>query len=1148
MNSSGGTLQTLARHIVLAARPLRTAVTDLENFKRLMYRLGWEVESLPPSYASIGTLVAEALQALEDLEAAEGDLDPARVLALLDKVHDLYSKLGSLQAPSGADSAIFLDEIQERLFELLLVDYLTSAFPNLYYLLVTLGVIVLEHHAATESRPGFLRTHLRYDHLPKLITDPASIPALVYGWGTDNLDTTTLFGHLRQVLDMAGLRVSFDPVGRDLADGYLGTSQSGRELQSQLKLTVLESVVGGTPVEIALALLGLPSEGEQKAGLILQPVIPSSGATDSQITESMTLRLRAGSDLSEVFGIVVRPGDISVRYPFKPGTEPPAAGFGVALDFAPGTPRLLAGRLSATRLQVAGAMLSLDLDQRQGDLELTLGLTLKDLALVLASDEQDGFLRTLFGDADLTIPIPLVVRWSSKTGLSFSGQGGFELSFNPRRKIGPVTVQGIQLSLRGGVQDGRPPEVVTEIGLAFGGQLGPVGFSVEGIGLRFTTVFAEGNAGPVDVEVGFKPPAGIGLVVDAGSVTGGGFLLFDPAANRYAGVLQLELNRLALKAVGVLSTRMPDGSPGFSLVVSIFAEFFQPIQLGLGFTLNGVGGLAGVHRSVSVDVLRAGIRNKTLDAILFPEDPVRDAPRIISDLQTVFPPMRDRHVFGPMGIIGWGSPTIITAEIGVILELPAPLRLIILGQVRCLLPSQDRALVRINCDVLGVVDSGKGELSIDATIYDSYLLQYTLSGDMALRSRWRDEPIFALAIGGLHPRFEPPPGFPALRRIQVSLGTGSNPRINLDAYLALTSNTVQFGARLEVYAAKGGFNISGHLGFDVLIVLSPFSFVADITGGVALRRGSTNIVTLRLELTLSGPTPWHARGKAKFKVLFFSITIGFDVTWGEDRPIELPTVIPQPALLSALADSRNWSASLPPDVDIIVTLRADPLQNGKVRVHSMGALEVRQSVLPLDHRLERFGSGVPAPPDTFRITQVRLNGQEATAAPVEDFFAPAQFEDMSDEEKLSRKSYEKMQAGVRIASDRFGFADLVVTRLKFETQIVDKDRPGHRRIAEPFRRALALALLSAGAGTFAPIASRGLKQFVTPGLKGALRTVEEGYVIAGVDDLGVRQDLVGADGSAVTQAQAVRILRAHLKAHPEERDRLQVVPVYEVQE
>ena len=47
MNGQRGTLELLARHLVLAVEPVREAVSDLEHFRVFTYRLGWHVTMLP---------------------------------------------------------------------------------------------------------------------------------------------------------------------------------------------------------------------------------------------------------------------------------------------------------------------------------------------------------------------------------------------------------------------------------------------------------------------------------------------------------------------------------------------------------------------------------------------------------------------------------------------------------------------------------------------------------------------------------------------------------------------------------------------------------------------------------------------------------------------------------------------------------------------------------------------------------------------------------------------------------------------------------------------------------------------------------------------------------------------------------------------
>ncbi|MFF5713816.1 DUF6603 domain-containing protein [Streptomyces sp. NPDC012756] len=96
--------------------------------------------------------------------------------------------------------------------------------------------------------------------------------------------------------------------------------------------------------------------------------------------------------------------------------------------------------------------------------------------------------------------------------------------------------------------------------------------------------------------------------------------------------------------------------------------------------------------------------SKALDSVLFPRDPLSRAPEIVATLGAVFPPTPGRHVVGPMARIGWGTPTLLTLDLALLLELPTPVRLVLLGRLRMALPTEEAAAVVVNMDVLGVID------------------------------------------------------------------------------------------------------------------------------------------------------------------------------------------------------------------------------------------------------------------------------------------------------------------------------------------------------------------------------------------------------------------------------------------------------------
>ena len=80
----------------------------------------------------------------------------------------------------------------------------------------------------------------------------------------------------------------------------------------------------------------------------------------------------------------------------------------------------------------------------------------------------------------------------------------------------------------------------------------------------FVVAYGPGDREPP--QIGYKGPDGVGLLIDSEAVVGGGYLFSDPAENLYAGAVELDLGCFTLEAVGLITTRMPDGRRGYSLL------------------------------------------------------------------------------------------------------------------------------------------------------------------------------------------------------------------------------------------------------------------------------------------------------------------------------------------------------------------------------------------------------------------------------------------------------------------------------------------------------------------------------------------------------------------------------------------------------
>src|SRR5262249_7396763 len=275
--------------------------------------------------------------------------------------------------------------------------------------------------------------------------------------------------------------------------------------------------------------------------------------------------------------------------------------------------------------------------------------------------------------------------------------------------------------------------------------LGPAGLAIDGLGASLAVQFPDsgGNLGVADLSPDFKPPTGVGVAIDSPFVSGGGFLSFYTDKGQYACVLQLTIQDLVtVTAIGMITTRLPNGARGFSFVVMITAQGFRPIPLGLGFSLTGIGGLLAINRTCDQDFLREGIKNQTLNNLLFPNDPIGNAPQIFGTLNKAFPAQEGSYLFGPVVQICWGTASLLKMDLALILELGRCTRLLILGRVAAMLPSEQEDLIRLQMNALGVIDFDQGSISIDAVLYDSRLVhKFPLTGSMAMRLNWGSAPV-----------------------------------------------------------------------------------------------------------------------------------------------------------------------------------------------------------------------------------------------------------------------------------------------------------------------------------------------------------------------------------------------------------------------
>ncbi|WP_035566856.1 DUF6603 domain-containing protein, partial [Hymenobacter sp. IS2118] len=564
-------------------------------------------------------------------------------------------------------------------------------------------------------------------------------------------------------------------------------------------------------------------------------------------------------------------------------------------------------------------------------------------------------------------------------------------------------------------------------------KLGPVVANITKFGLEAALQDADtGNFGPFEASIQFVPPLGIGIEVDSDALSGGGYLFLDPANHQYAGVANLKLKttgqEINLNALGLLQTELPGNPDAYSLLLLITATF-NPIQLGLGFTLNGLGGLLGVNRATDTDYLRGLVRGGRLDQLLFPANVLDNPAAALALVDAAFPATEGRYVIGLLARLGWGTPTsLITLDVALLIELPSPVRIAILGVLEATLPSKANDRLKLRADFLGTVDFGAKRAAFDATLSDSHLLAFALTGDIAFRFYQGDTPLFVLTAGGFHPAFQPPAGaaLTGLRRLTLALSRGNDLRVTLASYFALTSNTVQFGSHLELYYRLArGLRVEGHFGFDVLFRFNPFRVQAHVAAGVAVYYGRRELLSLHLALDVTGPGPWHLWGHASFRVWGVRIRVDVDATLGSGQAEPaLPATDVQTLLVAALDAPASWEVEAPQSaLPGGVVLRPVGAAAASFFLDPRGALLLRQRVAPLGVALGQYGAGPLAAGSgrRFDLTELVVGGVAHAVATdkgvevVRDFFAPAQFQALTDAQKLSLPSFQLLPCGLRLA-------------------------------------------------------------------------------------------------------------------------------------
>ena len=890
--------------------------------------------------------------------------------------------------------------------------------------------------------------------------DPAIVPRVLKGEAAAD-EADALLDRL--AAGSAALIVALDrlvaPIGGTIAPMYGWDPEPGSDLDAAVAASRALSVAFDTGETV-------------KPMLTLVPVPRAHGGPGLMISVGASFELSHDTGAVEYRTTLGAHGAFSLFFRFdtdRPdfrafGPQTPSVDIEVLPKTEAGKPFLLLGAADGTRLELGSFSFGIEIGAERAGFKtrLSKGKLVIDLA------DGDGFLAKLPG-GNVEVPFDLGLLADTLHGIRFDGGTGLKVDLPVAASLfGVFTVQFVALELK----LAEAPSL--EIRGGFSLQLGAFQAAVDQIGTAIDLGAVAQGVDDLGDLVHFLPPKGIGLTMEIGPLKGGGYVFIDAEKGEYAGALELKALTFSIKALALVTTKRPDGSEGWSLLVFVYAQF--EIHIAFGIFWSGMAGMVGLHHRADLDALTLGMKTGALDDILFPENPVADAPRIISRYKQLFPIEQDSLLVGVMAEFSFSKPAIVYARLGFIFEIrnalggqaPAQLtRVILLGQVLVQLPPKVLgvpAIVKLLVDVVGFYDAPDKFLLIRARLRDSFVgiegfAKLDLTGEMVLAMRFGDEPSFVLSAGGFHPAFKDfPRGVPdKLDRLAVSFGIGPL-KMRTETYFAITSNSVQGGWKVQVSADIEVASISGHLSFDALLFLRPrFRFVAELQFQVKLEAFGEDLASVRVVMTLEGPGEWRAKGHFSFSILWWDYEIGFNEHWGSAPPAVAGPESAAAALLAELEDPDRLQPGLPLGGSALVTLARTP--PGLVLAHPLGVVTVAQKAVPMDVEIDRMGSTpLTEGKAAFGIDRVLVAGDSTAAwSRVTDHFARGQFMELTEQQKLEGRSFETFTSGAVVGATDYR-VDTVGTTVPadYEVEILEPEPELnlHWKVAARFRETL----------------------------------------------------------------------------------------------
>jgi hypothetical protein len=223
--------------------------------------------------------------------------------------------------------------------------------------------------------------------------------------------------------------------------------------------------------------------------------------------------------------------------------------------------------------------------------------------------------------------------------------------------------------------------------------------------------------------------------------------------------------------------------------------------------------------------------------------------------------------------------------------------------------------------------------------------------------------------------------------------------VRAEGYFAITSNSIQFGGRLDISISLG-IEAHGFVQADAIVQFRPFHFEARVAAGFDVSVAGFSFASVTLEGSISGPGPIVIRGSLSIDV--FSISWDETFTLGSGPSDTLPSPVSLLDVLAAeFAKPESVHATSIGDPNVVLAPR--PGRAAVAAVPPTGTLQVAQRRAPLGTLIERV-DGLPLGGPQGAVLNV-------TGADVDERFSPGSYVDLTDAEALSRPPFDLLPAG-----------------------------------------------------------------------------------------------------------------------------------------